>query len=84
MHHQTTKLIGKHLERNVRVLMEVLPRFRVVCTLFIGRVLVWMTGFVDTLFTQYSGIAHLNTLQFSVTHALRFSVFASRILATGL
>jgi hypothetical protein len=48
----------------------------------------WMNGFTDTLFTQletignYSAIADLRTLQFTVTHALRFSVFTSRILAT--
>jgi hypothetical protein len=49
-----------------------------------------MIGFIDTLFTQlgttgnYSATAGLNTLQFTVTHALRFSVFTSRILATDL
>jgi hypothetical protein len=41
-----------------------------------------------TLFTQlgttgnYSAIAYLHTLQFTFTHALGFSVFTSRILAT--
>jgi hypothetical protein len=54
------------------------------------RGLVWMIGFIDTLFTQlgttgnYSAIADLHTLQFTVTHALGFSVFISRILATDL
>jgi hypothetical protein len=33
---------------------------------------------------QYSAIADLHTLQFSFTHALGFSVFTSRILATKL
>jgi hypothetical protein len=33
-------------------------------------------------YRQYSAIADLHTLQFTVTHALRFSVFTSRILAT--
>jgi hypothetical protein len=50
----------------------------------------WMLGFIDTLFTQlgttgnYNAIADLYTLQFIVTHALGFLVFASRILATDL
>jgi hypothetical protein len=35
-------------------------------------------------YTQYSAIADLHTLQFTVTHALGFSVFTSRILATDL
>jgi hypothetical protein len=49
-----------------------------------------MIGFIGTLFTQlgtkgkYSAIADLHTLQFTVTNALGFSVFASRILATDL
>jgi hypothetical protein len=47
-------------------------------------------GFIDTLFTQlgttgnYSVIPDLHTLQFTVTHALGFSVFTSHILATDL
>jgi hypothetical protein len=35
-------------------------------------------------YRQYSAIAALHTLQFTVTHALGFSVFTSRILATDL
>jgi hypothetical protein len=48
----------------------------------------WMVGFIDTSYTplgttgNYSAIADLHTLQFTVTHALGFSVFTSRILAT--
>jgi hypothetical protein len=47
-----------------------------------------MTEFIDTLFTplgttgSYRAIADLHTSQFTVTHALRFSVFTSRILET--
>jgi hypothetical protein len=47
-------------------------------------------GCTDTLFTQlgttgnYSTIADIHTLQFTVTHALGFSVFTIRILATDL
>jgi hypothetical protein len=47
-------------------------------------------GFIDTLHTQlgtagnYSAITDLHTLQFTVTHALEFSVVTSLILATGL
>jgi hypothetical protein len=49
-----------------------------------------MIGFIDTLVTQlgttenYTAIADLHTLQFTVTHALGFSVFTSRIQATDL
>jgi hypothetical protein len=52
------------------------------------RVLDWMTGFTDTL--HNSGLQaiiayrYFHTLQFTVTHALGFSVFTSRILATDL
>jgi hypothetical protein len=47
-------------------------------------------GFIDHLYTplkttsNYSAIADLHTLQFTVTHTLGFSVFTSRILATDL
>jgi hypothetical protein len=56
----------------------------------IDGVLDWMIGFVDFLYTplgttrNYSTIADLYTLQFTVTHTLVFSVFSSRILATDL
>jgi hypothetical protein len=50
-----------------------------------------MIGFIAPyIFAQlgttgnYSAIAILHTLQFTVTHALGFSVFTSRILATDL
>jgi hypothetical protein len=47
-----------------------------------------MIGFIDTLCThielqEITGtIADLHTSQFTVTHALGFTVFTSRILAT--
>jgi hypothetical protein len=47
-----------------------------------------MIGFIDALYTplgttgNYSSCADLHTLKFTVTHALGFSVFTSRILAT--
>jgi hypothetical protein len=45
-------------------------------------------GWLDLLTTrdyrQYSAIAYLYTLQFTVTHSLGFSFFTSRILATAL
>jgi hypothetical protein len=49
-----------------------------------------MIRFIDTLYIQlgikrsYSAIADLHTLQFTVTHALVFSVFTSHILTTDL
>jgi hypothetical protein len=54
------------------------------------RVLGWKIGFIDTLYIElgttgnYSLTADLHTLQFSVTHALGFSVFNIRILVTDL
>jgi hypothetical protein len=59
------------------------------CVTYI-RVSDWMIGFIENLYTQlgttanYSAIADLHTLQSTVTHALGFSVFTSRILATNL
>jgi hypothetical protein len=50
----------------------------------------WMIGCIYTLVTllgtidNYSAIADLHTLQFTVTQELDFSVFTSRILATDL
>jgi hypothetical protein len=46
----------------------------------------WMIGFVKStrIYKQYSTIADLHNLQFTVTHALGFSVFISRILVTEL
>jgi hypothetical protein len=49
-----------------------------------------MIGFIDTVYMplgtkgSYSAIADLHTLQFTVTHALGFSFFTSRILAMDL
>jgi hypothetical protein len=49
-----------------------------------------MIGFIDTLYIQlwttrnYSAVADLHALQFTVTHALGFPAFTSRILATDL
>jgi hypothetical protein len=45
-----------------------------------------LTAYTHTTrdYRQYSAIAILHTLHFTVTHALGFSVFTSRILATDL
>jgi hypothetical protein len=49
-----------------------------------------MIGFIGTSVTialnynQYGAITDLHNLQFTVTHALGFSVFTSRTLATEL
>jgi hypothetical protein len=49
-----------------------------------------MIGFVGTSVTSslnhtyFSAIADLHNLQFTITHALGFSVFISRLLATDL
>jgi hypothetical protein len=55
----------------------------------IRQVLYWMIGFIETYaFTTrdyrfYSAIADLHTLQFTVAHALGFSVLTNRVLATN-
>jgi hypothetical protein len=50
-----------------------------------------MIGFINTLYIhttrdyrQYSAITILHTLQYTVTHALGFSVFTSHLMATDL
>jgi hypothetical protein len=49
-----------------------------------------MIGFIGISVTSslnhiyYSAIADLHNLQFTVTHALEFAVFTSRLLATDL
>jgi hypothetical protein len=54
------------------------------------RVLDWMIGFIDTLYTvigttsNYSAIADLHTLQFTVAFTVGFSAFTSRNSATDL
>jgi hypothetical protein len=52
----------------------------------IGFISSWVTHSLLIILThrQYSSIAHLRTFQFTVAHALRFSVFTSRLLATDL
>jgi hypothetical protein len=47
---------------------------------------IYCTLYIHTVrdYRQYSAIAILHTLQFTFTHALGFSVFTSRILATDL
>jgi hypothetical protein len=47
---------------------------------------IYCTLYIHTTrnYRQYSAIADLHILQFTVTHALGFSVFTSRVLATDL
>jgi hypothetical protein len=69
-------------------LNDVLSPFGGVCVWLIRRVLDRMIGFIDTLFTPLgntgngSAIAILHTSQFTVSQALKLSVFTSGILAT--
>jgi hypothetical protein len=49
----------------------------------------WMTGFIDLLHIELgikgnTALSLIYTLQFTVTHALGYTVFTSRILATDL
>jgi hypothetical protein len=71
--------------RNQTSFIFILSRIKVVT---VRRGMDRMIGFADTLYTvlgttgNNSAIADLHTLQFTVTHALGFSVFTSRILVT--
>jgi hypothetical protein len=65
-------------------------KYIVMCISDCRRALDWMIGFINTLYNQhvlnkqYSAISDLHNLQFTITHALEFSVFASCILVTEL
>jgi hypothetical protein len=50
----------------------------------IGFISTSVTSFLFITYNQYIAIADLHTFQFTVTHALRFSVFTGRLLATYL
>jgi hypothetical protein len=60
------------------------------CAWLIRRALDWMIGFIAPYafttrdYRQHSALGDLHTLMFTVIHALGFSVFTSRILATDL
>jgi hypothetical protein len=75
----------------IRIKSTGLRNIRVVSCVCVGGGVDSMIWFIDTYtFTQfgttgnYSAIAILHALQFTVAHALGFSVFTSRILATDL
>jgi hypothetical protein len=55
--------------------------YRIYCTLYIQLL---TTGNTLRNYRQYSVVVILHTIKFTVTHALRFSVFTSRVLATDL
>jgi hypothetical protein len=60
--------------------LKILSRVRA-CVWFTRRVFDWITGFIDILYIQlgptrnYTAIADLHTLQFTVRHTLEFSVY---------
>jgi hypothetical protein len=53
-----------------------------VCAWLLRRVLVWMIGFID--YRKWYRYRHSTHFIFHLAHALEFSVFTSRILATDL
>jgi hypothetical protein len=63
------------------------PQNIVTCITYYRRGLIWMIRFINTLYNQLvltsnTALADLHNLQFTVTHALGFSVFTSFILVT--
>jgi hypothetical protein len=71
----------------VTFLFQVLSRVRATYKMGFGLDdQIYCTLYIHTTrdYRQYSAIAILHTLQFIVAHALGFSVFTSRILATDL
>jgi hypothetical protein len=63
----------------------ILPRVGGLCVTY-RRVLDWMIGFIDTLFTQFgftgnTALSLVYTLHSTGTQTLAFSVFTNRILA---
>jgi hypothetical protein len=65
-------------------------KYSVTLLVTIDGVLDWMIGFIDTIYTvlgttgNYSAIANIHTLWFTITHTLGFSLFTSRFLAMDL
>jgi hypothetical protein len=67
----------------------ILSRVRVLCVTYktgsgLDDWIYWHLIHTTRDYRQYGAISDLHTLQFTVTHALGFSIFTSRILATGL
>jgi hypothetical protein len=77
------------VQSDLEVMQIILSRVRDLCVTYKTGVWIWMSGFIDTLYTvhgttgNYSAVA-IPTLYRSSLHTLGFSVLTSRILATDL
>jgi hypothetical protein len=82
--------MGKYKSLKFTVFYCLVPYNIVTCISDYRQGLDGMIGFIGTFYIQlgttgnYSAVAELHPLQFTVTHALEFSVFTSHILATYL
>jgi hypothetical protein len=68
------------------IIIIIMSRVLVTVDGVLARMIGFITPYIFTTryYRQYSAVADLHTLQFTVTHAQGFSVFTGRILATDL